>query len=101
MATPTTFGSLQSALLEGLARAAPGAARAALPHLLRLLGNLDRAWPVVVIAGRALELLLARSKLPTPEAIAGAIERAAREFAQTELAKYWMKQPPLWKELRR
>lgn len=95
-----TFASLQSALLEGLARAAPAAAKAALPHLLRLLGNLDRAWPVLVIAGRALELLEARKKLPDPEAIAGAIERAGKEFANTELARYWMRQPPLWKTLR-
>lgn len=92
-----TYGSLQGALLEGLAKAAPSVAEAALPHLLKLLRNLDVALPAIVIAARAVELLAKRNKLPNGDAIVGAFQRAARETANTELAKLWMRNKPVWK----
>lgn len=97
MAAKPSFASLQSALIEGLARAAPKVAEAALPHLLKLLRNLDTALPAIAIASRAVDLLAKRGGLPNPDAIVGAFQRAAREVANTELARAWMRNKLVWK----
>jgi len=92
-----TYGSLQSALLEGLARATPAVAEQVLPHLLKLLSNLDVAAPAIAIAARGVDLLVKRKSLPNTDAIVGAFSRAAKEVANTTLARDWLKRKPFWR----
>lgn len=92
------FAQLQSAILQGLARAAPSAAELAVERLVPLLGNLDRAWPFVVIAARAFDMARRSGSFPTPEQIGRYLAASASEFASEKLAAEWLKLKPLWKD---
>lgn len=92
------FAQLQSAILQGLARAAPSAAELAVERLVPLLGNLDRAWPFVVIAARAFDMARRSGSFPSPEQIGRYLAASASEFASEKLAAEWLKLKPLWKD---
>jgi hypothetical protein len=93
-----TFGSLQTALFEGMARAAPEVAKAVAPRLVPLLTRLDQTWPFLVVAARAYELASKRRGAPTPESILHAVTIAGRELGQDKLARLWLRQKPFWRE---
>ncbi|GMV19483.1 MAG: hypothetical protein AMXMBFR56_77070 [Polyangiaceae bacterium] len=92
----TAYGSLQSALFEGIAKAAPEVAKGMLPVLVPLLTNLDKTWPYLRVALRAYELASKRGKLPTPESAAHALAYAGRELLSDKTARYWLKLKPIW-----
>lgn len=93
--TPS-FGSLQSALFAGVAKAAPEVAQGMLPVLVKLLANLDQTWPYLRVAVRAYELASKRGKLPTPESAAHALAYAGRELLHDKIARSWLKLKPIW-----
>lgn len=93
-----TYGSLQAALFEGVAKAAPEVAKGMLPVLVKLLANLDQTWPYLRVAARAFELVQKRGKLPTPEAAGHAVAVASRELLNDKLARYWLKLKPIWRD---
>ncbi|MBI3204486.1 MAG: hypothetical protein HYZ29_23315 [Myxococcales bacterium] len=92
------FAQLQSAILQGLAQAAPAAATEAVKRLVPLLGSLDKSWPFVVIAARAFDMARRSKRFPTPEQIGRYLTASASEFASERLAAEWMRLKPFWKE---
>lgn len=92
------FAQLQSAILQGLARSAPAAAELAVERLVPLLGNLDRAWPFLVIAARAFDMARQAGSFPTPEKIGRYLMASASEFASEKTAAAWLSSKPLWKD---
>jgi hypothetical protein len=92
------FAQLQSAILQGLAQAAPVVATETVKRLVPLLANLDRAWPFVVIAARAFDMARRSGTFPSPERIGRYVTASASEFASEKLAREWLKLKPLWKD---
>lgn len=91
------FAQLQSAILQGLAQAAPAVAAEAVKRLVPLLADLPRAWPFVAIASRAFDMARRSKRFPTPEQMGRYLTASASEFASEKLAAEWMKLKPFWK----
>lgn len=91
------FAQLQSAILQGLAQAAPVVATEATRRLVPLLADLPRAWPFVAIAARAFDMAKKAKRFPTPELMARYLTAAASEFASEKFAAEWMRLKPFWK----
>lgn len=91
------FAQLQSAILQGLAQAAPAVATETVKRLVPLLADLPRAWPFVVIAARAFDMARRSKRFPSPEQMGRYLTASASEFASEKLAAEWMKLKPFWK----
>jgi len=91
------FRAVQSAILQGLAQAAPAVASEAVKRLVPLLAELPRSWPFVVIAARAFDMARRSKRFPTPEQIGRYLTASASEFASEKLAAEWLKMTPVWK----